>query len=287
MRRQKATVWSDRAQHEDPRLLAQQKQAKLRAAQEVTGGQKRVHSSNNLAGSRTNTSGSGSIVGSNRVTAKIRHHGKAGLVGYSPGDIMGGVGGVPMRLSASEVEGGDSDDDSMGNGEGFGYNGGNNYHHRSGSGRSSLGSFGAGKRGPPPSRGSASGNGRWSSSTTPPSEGDTLVMEDVAEYTPESADAETPVPGERQADGKERDYFAAADGNSDPGSERADAVPDLSNASRLASNSLLPKKSLGREKSLRNPEDLRRRGSVDERTMTMSAGMGRLFIANPDADDSD
>ena len=52
-------------------------------------------------------------------------------------------------------------------------------------------------------------------------------------------------------------------------------------AARLASNSLL-QSTITREKSVRNPEELRRRGSVDERTMTMSAG--RLYIANPDAD---
>lgn len=31
-------------------------------------------------------------------------------------------------------------------------------------------------------------------------------------------------------------------------------------------------------------EELRRRGSVDERSMTMG-GKGRLFVANPDLDD--
>ena len=31
-------------------------------------------------------------------------------------------------------------------------------------------------------------------------------------------------------------------------------------------------------------DELRRRGSVDERTMTMG-GKGRLFVANPDLDD--
>jgi hypothetical protein len=49
----------------------------------------------------------------------------------------------------------------------------------------------------------------------------------------------------------------------------------------MASNSLL-KSGVAREKSVRNPEELRRRGSVDERTMTMSHG--RLYIANPDCD---
>jgi hypothetical protein len=53
-------------------------------------------------------------------------------------------------------------------------------------------------------------------------------------------------------------------------------------AARLASNQL--KSSVTREKSLRNPEDLRRRGSVDERTMTMTMSAGRLYIANPDED---
>jgi hypothetical protein len=42
------------------------------------------------------------------------------------------------------------------------------------------------------------------------------------------------------------------------------------------------KSAITREKSVKSPEELRRRGSVDERTMTMSAG--RLYIANPDAD---
>jgi hypothetical protein len=267
MRKQKATVWCDRAQHEDPRLLAAQRAAKIRATMEVIGG---------AGGGRTSTSGSGSLAGSNRVTAKIRHHGKAGLVGYSPGDLVGGVGGVPMRLSASEVEGGDSDDDDSASGK-------MHYHKRTGSGRSSLGS---GRKGLTYRQsGTSSLTGRWSSGNTPPSEKERLdSMEDVAEA------GETPVPS---AHPKTKDYFAAADGNGDgtasagsgSSGERNDNVGDLGStvvdAARLASNSLM-KSTVTREKSLRNPEDLRRRGSVDERTMTMSAG--RLYIANPDAD---
>jgi hypothetical protein len=100
---------------------------------------------------------------------------------------------------------------------------------------------------------------------------------------------ETPVPGGNNT-GK-KDYFTTASGTGDgarsvgsgSSGERADAVGDLgsSDAARLASNSLL-QSTITREKSVRNPEELRRRGSVDERTMTMSAG--RLFIANPDSD---
>ncbi|KAH9222523.1 hypothetical protein DL95DRAFT_380837 [Leptodontidium sp. 2 PMI_412] len=267
MRKQKATVWCDRAQHEDPRLLAQQKAAKIRATMEVIGGP---------AAGRISTSGSGSLAGSNRVTAKIRHHGKAGLVGYSPGDLVGGVGGVPMRLSASEVEGGDSDDDADSGNMAYG---GGAYHRRTGSGRSSVGS---GRRGLTYSRqsGASSTGGRWSSGNTPPGERQDS-MDDVQEA------GETPVPGTHQ---QTKDYFTAngnRDGTRSVGSgssgERADAVGELNttDAARLASNSLL-KSTVTREKSVKNPDELRRRGSVDDRTMTMSAG--RLYIANPDAD---
>jgi hypothetical protein len=38
------------------------------------------------------------------------------------------------------------------------------------------------------------------------------------------------------------------------------------------------------EEEHKGSDDLRRRGSVDDRTMTMS-GAGRLFIANPDLSD--
>ncbi|TVY44394.1 hypothetical protein LOCC1_G003486 [Lachnellula occidentalis] len=259
MRKQKATVWCDRAQHEDPRLLAAQRQAKMRATLEVVGGK-------NHAG-RVSTSGNASLAGSNRVAAKIRHGGKATLVGYSPGDLVGGVGGVPMRLSASEVEGEDSDDD-----------GDSTIHHqRSGSGRSSVGS---GRRGLTYSRTSTSSvNGRLSSGNSPPGERRDSIQEDEA--------GETPVPATHL---RARDYFAtdgSGDGARSTGSgssgERADGVAELGSgdAARLASNSLL-KATVTREKSVKNPDELRRRGSVDDRTMTMSAG--RLYIANPDAD---
>lgn len=258
MRKQKATVWCDRAQPEDPRILQQKKAAKMKANMTVVG-----------APGRSSTSGSGGLAGSNRVTAKIRHGGKAGLVGYSPGELVGGVGGVPMRLSASEVEGEDSDDDAdsarmL-----------QNHHQRTGSGRSSIGS---GRRGLTYSRQSNAGStaGRFSSGNSPPDS-----LSDLMEA------GETPVPGDRQ---NTAGYFAGEggiDGTRSAGSgssgERADNVAELdtTSAARLASNKLFTA-TVTREKSLRNPEDLRRRGSVDERTATMSHA--RLFIANPDTD---
>lgn len=258
MRRQKATVWCDRAQHEDPRLLAAQKAAKMRAALEVVGG--------STTGTwRAPPSSSGNLAASKGgVTAKIRHHGKAGLVGYSPGDLVGGVGGVPMRLSASEVEPGDSDDES-----GNVYR---SYHHRTASGRSSVTSS---RRGPTYSRqsGTSSTVGKWSSGNTPPDSGS---LHDLAE---------TPTPGDLNYVHTNSHGDRTRSTGSGSSGERADNVGNLNSndTARLASNSLI-QSTITREKSVRNPEELRRRGSVDERTMTMTMSAGRLYIANPDTD---
>ncbi|KAK7610808.1 hypothetical protein BKA81DRAFT_377043 [Phyllosticta paracitricarpa] len=219
MRRQKATVWCDRAQYEDPRLIAQQRAAKMRAAMEVVGG--------NQPPTRTSTSSSGVASG---VRAKIRHHGAPKASLYNPTSLASG--GVPMRLSASEVDEGDSDNDSNNNNN----NNNNNYHFRSGSGRSSLGS---GRRiqsymGPSVAR--------ISTSSTPPSAQGSSPTETVAE--------EPALPGDYPVFGRSGDSS---------GSEFAE--PQAAGLS----------------------DDLRRRGSVDDRTMTMS-GAVRLFVANPDND---
>ena len=261
MRKQKATVWCDRAQHEDPRLVQAQRAAKIRATLEIHGG---------AQPGRTGTAGSGSMAGSKQTIAKIRHHGKSSLVGYTPGNYVG-IGGVPMRLSATEVEGGDSDDDVESGTGGM-------QRHRSGSGRSSVSSA---RRGLTYARqsGASGATGRWSAGHSPPSEGEGIeCLDDLAE--------ETPVPTGHP---RVKDYFASADGSthsigSGSSGERADGLAELdggADAARLASNSLL-KSTITREKSTKNPDELRRRGSVDDRTMTMSAG--RLFVANPDVD---
>lgn len=123
--------------------------------------------------------------------------------------------------------------------------------------------------------GASSTAGRWSAGhTTPDNE---PRIEDTAE---------TPLASKQQATSK--DYFAnegdgtAGSMGSGSSGERADGVAELS-ASKLASNSLL-KSQTGTVKSLRHGGygDLGRRDSVDDRTMTMSAG--RLYIANPDED---
>jgi len=72
----------------------------------------------------------------------------------------------------------------------------------------------------------------------------------------------------------------AASTGSGSSAERADAIADLGNVPKLATNSLAHS-TMKREKSVRTADDLKRRGSVDERTTTLT-GAGRLFIANPD-----
>lgn len=225
-----------------------------------------------------------------RVTAKIRHHGKSGLTGFNgqEGNYGVGVGGVPMRLSASEVDGEQSDEED-GNGQ--------RIHRRTGSGRSSLrhGQSYRSSSGQVAGTGNGRESGRWSRDGTP-SSGGASGRNSLAELAEAS---ETPQP----MSASKSNYFSTAgashpvpDRKNSSGSgssaERGDSVQDL-DAARVASNTLLKSGTrgagVGRQQSTRNPEELRRRGSVDERTatMTLSSGMGRLYIANPDSGDSD
>ncbi|CCX05319.1 hypothetical protein FPQ18DRAFT_5298 [Pyronema domesticum] len=129
LRRQKATVWCEKAQPEDPRLVATQKAAKLKAAMEVMGS-----STNKVRGS-----GHGLGSGSSSTTSlrgAVRGHHKLGKNGHSSSSAGIGtnslVTGLPPRLSATEATGDSDEEDDL-------------YmtsHRRSGSGsgRSSLNS---------------------------------------------------------------------------------------------------------------------------------------------------
>lgn len=245
LRRQKATVWCDRAQYEDPRATAQQRAAKIRANLEVVGGGRGT-----MTGSRSNTG----ISTTGKVAAKIRHHGKTPVMGYAPGDTNHvGVGGVPLRLSATEVEGGSSDEDDT-------HIVSRTHHRRTGSsGRSSVGS---GRRTGQyrASAGSVtSGSQRRSPGNTPERTGS------LAEHPAKAVDD--------AASGRAQSSRSASSG------ERADNLGELGNAPTLAVHSQ-KHSTLTRDKSVKSANDLQRRGSVDERTATLTAG--RLFIANPD-----
>lgn len=80
-----------------------------------------------------------------------------------------------------------------------------------------------------------------------------------------------------QYGGQSQDYFGQTGGNGGSGSSgEAEA--------RFGGVSGLPIQTRPRQEPVRKTSDeLRRRGSVDDRTMTMSAG--RLFVANPDLSD--
>ncbi|KAF2651852.1 hypothetical protein K491DRAFT_606107 [Lophiostoma macrostomum CBS 122681] len=236
MRKQKATVWCDRAQYEDPRMLAAQRAAKMRANMEVAGGPHH--------GAQRATSQSSSVAAG--VRSKITHRApKASL--YAPVNMAGT--GVPMRLSASEVDEGDVEDN--------GSNGGK-FHHRTGSGRSSLGS---GRR-----MSYVNASGRHSSNSTPPNGNNSPPGEGMADLVEE----ETPVPGYNPTDYFEHTKTGLSGGSGSSGERNFGDVGQMPQG--------LPKVDTEKKDS-----DLHRRGSVDERTTTMSNT--RLFIANPDLSD--
>ena len=198
--------------------------------------------------SRTNTG----IVTTSKVAAKIRHHGKAPVVGYAPGETHVGVGGVPVRLSATEVEGDGSDDDD-------GPMMARNQHRRTGS--SDRNSSGSGRRGGSGQYRSLGGVGQ-SAGSTPDRTGSMATQQQEESRAP----ADDAASGRAQSSGS-------------CGSERRDDVGELGVAPAATPNAL-HNATLTREKSVKTAEELRRRGSVDERTATLTSG--RLFIANPD-----
>lgn len=195
-----------------------------------------------------NTGNRTATIASGSMVGKIRHHGVPKAPGYIPN--MSGAG-VPLRLSANEI-GAEEELDDAGSGR---------LQTRSGSGRSSQRSsrFPSGYQRP---------QGRFSTGSTPPS-GDGSPG-DIPE-----AQA-TPVPGEEQR--KANDYFNTTGGNggSDGSGEAEDSFGGIAD---LAA----PSAAVLQAQSAKKAEDLRRRGSVDERTMTMKGP--RLFVANPDLSD--
>ncbi|KAJ5575900.1 hypothetical protein N7535_002826 [Penicillium sp. DV-2018c] len=224
MRRQKATVWCDRAQPEDARMREQILRDKKRAYLEVHGS----------GAGRAGPLGGG----------KIRH-GPKGISEFSPSNLVGAK--VPVRLSANEVGDGDEDASSF---DGA-------LHKRTGSGRSSLGSA---HRYP---SGYSRPHGTMGSNSTPPNEKTDLP--EVSENTP----------AEIQAEEKSRlSSLVKDDGATTHSSEqeRDDIVGDMQ----------APSAAISATEKAKRAAELRRRGSVDERTTSMTNV--RLFVANPDSD---
>lgn len=158
-------------------------------------------------------------------------------------------------------------------------------HNRSGSGRSSVHS---GKY--PSGYPRSNQGGRFSTSSTPPSGneggggGGSGVSPDANtnhSYTPEIS--HTPLTAYQQQ--PEKDYFttSATGSTSKSGTPSSGEEDKFGEAGELRGPPVQSAVAQAAEQA-RKAEELRRRGSVDERSMTMG-GRGRLFVANPDLDD--
>jgi hypothetical protein len=241
MRRQKGTVWCDRAQPEDPRLQKKKMDAKQQAYLELHGG-----------------------VGAGRTVPlssnKIRHQNGKGPVGYSHSTLVGAT--VPQRLLANEV--GDGEDDHSSEGGVF--------HRRTGSGRSSMGSI---TRFP-------SGYQRPQQGKTPPNENS-----DIPEAVETPGNASGKLNMAKQS--SENSDVIGADKDSDNGKNiitggGTSNDEELEDGFGEFSDMTAPNAAVSAAMRAKRAEELRRRGSVDDRTTSLTGGV-KLYIANPDLSD--
>lgn len=224
-----------------------------------------------VSGANTGTRNSTSSSLSGGVRSRIIHHGAPKAQQYTPAHHL--TTGVPMRLSANEVDEEDSDEEAR------------TSHHRSGSGRSSLGSAKRtstmyGQPQPIPQSGERA-SASSSLGNTPPS--GYQVPTSISRARQESTTSqETPTPQQYSAP----DYFAATRGPTNGGGGISAGSHDSDSSERensFGGVGSLPRRVKVPAEEKTDLADLRRRGSVDERTSTMS-GYGRLFVANPDMD---
>ncbi|EPS39988.1 hypothetical protein H072_6254 [Dactylellina haptotyla CBS 200.50] len=309
LRKQKATVWCDRAQREDSRFLAQQKAAKARAALEVA----------RAAAQQGHHRGSES--GSSVHRGKISHH-RSGRKGNSFDHELSTnrslVAGVPARL---DIDDDSSDDEQPGSASGSAYGG---ITRRTNSGRSSINSGGQRRFTSTSSNGGVertntgtpqlqirvqdlqnySGyNGTNTSSPSTYSRTSSLLDTAVPEV-PEVVDTPGTIIADPRHGGSagmhRQDYFPvhrksnSINRSSPTHSEQM--LPSNPHSQSSTPPNMLPEgymtgpngetrparpAAVIRTISSREPADLRRKGSIDDsRTMTM--GRVRLFVANPD-----
>ncbi|PUU78658.1 hypothetical protein B9Z19DRAFT_52888 [Tuber borchii] len=256
LRRQKATVWCDRSQHEDPHLLAAHQRAKLRAAMEVVGS-----SNSAFLSAGHNHHGIGSATGSAASSISGGRTGKLGktwVSSASPG-IGGGSlpSGVPTRLSATEVLG--DDDDDL-------YPGGAGIHKRSGSGKSSLNS-------------NHRRTNRSSSMMSDTNRNCTIYGGVTGGLQHRNSRGSTPSYSSRSSIAEEGTPSTTT--KTKPKSEKLPESPSESAPPRAHHVPTLQNPAI-----LKRDNTLKRRGSLDEeefvRTMTLSGN--RLFVANPDVE---
>ncbi|KAK2732359.1 hypothetical protein FQN57_002932 [Myotisia sp. PD_48] len=256
MRKQKATVWCDRAQSEDPRMAAQRRAAKQRALLEIHGG----------VSARTSTLISG---------GKIRHN--TGGRSYNTSTMVGA--GVPLRLSANEVGGADDSFDERDSSQ--------QIHRRTGSGRSSAASSNRlSSIHHPRAQQTRFSSGSSSNINTPPSvEQPTttaLLPADTLSDIPNIVETPAPIDGVQHyfSNRTSSDPSYGVSGTKDrPTTSRSDKEDEFGHITDLAA----PSATATVLQKRKTAEGLKRTGSVDDRTSTMTNV--RLFIANPDLSD--
>jgi len=248
LRRQKATVWCDRSQPEDARLIAAQKAAKLRAAMEVVG---------SSASTLVKGSKHGVDVGNGSATSSVRG-GKNGKLGRGASHLTSGsagigtgsvVGGPPTRLYL-----GDSSDEEDS------YIPGPGIHRRHGSGNSSNSNSNSNSNRRRSNRASMLYSEHRNSSHG-------ALQRNASNGSSSSYSPNTSVPELSQPQIRTR-------GKGSPPSLVSPHIMEETTPELRQSNDYFK----GVDK-----DTLKRRGSVDEteaRTMTMS-GL-RLVVANPD-----
>lgn len=168
-------------------------------------------------------------------------HGNKGVTDFSPSTLVGAS--VPVRLSANEV-GDDAEDDARSDTVPV--------HRRTGSGRSSLGSahrYTSGYQRPPPGPSGSS-----------------------HAQTPDEKVPEQPSPAENPPVENTHPHHDD-DANSFNGSEPEEYFGTVNDMKA-------PSAAMSAAERAKRAEELKRRGSVDDRTTSMSGV--RLFVANPD-----
>lgn len=228
--------------------MAQRKAARKRANMEIHGGS-----------NKPPAQASGSMVG------KIRHHGVPKAPGYSPSTFVGA--GVPLRLSANEV----------GHGEEFEKPEPKLIHRRTGSNRSSAGSsrFPSGYQRPQ--------QGRLSSSSTPPNAESGDVRNPEIPEAPEDAVKENETPSTTANTGATPSINASSDSGTRNPAGSTHSYSDREDSFGAVTEMVGPSGAVAAAQKAKTADDLKRRGSVDDRSMTMSGV--RLYIANPDLSD--
>ncbi|KAI5799095.1 hypothetical protein DFH27DRAFT_601380 [Peziza echinospora] len=324
LRRQKATVWCERAQAEDPRMLAAQRAAKQRAGMEIGIPSPRSQADSHSAGGSSSGSPASSLYGG---TSGHHHHkankilAAAGVVGVNtvkkktwvkvpssgshsatghfgsssskrivmdPGSLI--VGAVPTRLSATEVMGDSSDEDGD-------YSPGGSGRRRAGrtinsNHRQSQREYERNNRRSVDHRDGVGlrhipSTGSKSSQNSHSSSSYSKFTDATTLNAPSSSGEQTLLAGEMVMSGRVDGPLRLEDyfhTNTNNNNVSSNPEPSLSRSSSLDGLGPLPTAKPKSPTAL-TASDLRRMGSVDEKDARTRTMSGvRLFVANPDAE---